>query len=446
MTPSLCVDRAQYVRDQARRLLQLDVPRLTPHSAAGIYQFRAAGGWSPVPDTPDTMLPVATGNLAELCIDGLFPRAVCLVQVDAANGVIRWARDHFISLRAVEKVQRNRPKWRRSNVWASHSSLETCSADAGPGSPCAAFVRRNTRDSALFSRASDKRHPLPSTSRGTAPFNWQISITFDHHCGISRVLKLRMTARDASSWAEGLPELRKTVARSASPAHWRWAACCMGAMSARGRTGCLLRSQLGPLLRCANAHLRLGNDAIEQALMGVNETEQRELPEWLRSTPISRGQGHRLLSVRQVVGLLLQLSTSSSKIANLFSDYAVDGGMSLGGWLSFVCTEQLAPGEAGLSSAVDLNDVEMAHAQQYFEQVVSAERQACNRGLSLLDFALQLLSPRNDAVPLEHDSSVDLQQPFATYWTSCSHKYPLLRFEPWPFALADAIDLGFCFL
>ena len=109
MTPSLCVDRAQYVRDQARRLLQLDVPRLTPRSAAGIYQFRAAGGWSPVPDTPDTMLPVATGNLAELCIDGLFPRAVCLVQVDAANGVIRWARDHFISLRAVEKVQRNRP-------------------------------------------------------------------------------------------------------------------------------------------------------------------------------------------------------------------------------------------------------------------------------------------------------------------------------------------------
>eukprot|EP00966_Prymnesium_polylepis_P142932 3299718-Prymnesium_polylepis.1 len=80
-------------------------------------------------------------------------------------------------------------------------------------------------------------------------------------------------------------------------------------------------------------------------------------------------------------------------------------------------------------------DAELARAETIFRQATAAgsAEAPTNNGLRLLQFALQLLSPHNDAVALASDyigtaagfladdAHIPLDEPLSHYWTACSH-------------------------
>eukprot|EP00966_Prymnesium_polylepis_P106713 2470479-Prymnesium_polylepis.1 len=73
--------------------------------AAAILRFRSRGGVGiPVKDLPEAVLPAASGIVAELHIDGVFPRATCLVQPDLDAIALRWTHEHFISLYCIHDL------------------------------------------------------------------------------------------------------------------------------------------------------------------------------------------------------------------------------------------------------------------------------------------------------------------------------------------------------
>ena len=97
--------RARYVLQWLRKVLRLDVPRLSPRVAAAVLNFRTTHGGAPSVETPRALVAVATGNLAELHIDGVFPRTTCFVQVDLEASVLRWTHGAmFIDLHAIDDV------------------------------------------------------------------------------------------------------------------------------------------------------------------------------------------------------------------------------------------------------------------------------------------------------------------------------------------------------
>ena len=139
-----------------------------------------------------------------------------------------------------------------------------------------------------------------------------------------------------------------------------------------------------------------------------------------------------LLDARQITATLLQLSSSSETIAKLFSSYATNHQMSLAEYTTFVRTEQLTQhGDENMTDDPEfdiVNEADLAQAQLNFKRAVdctNAELQV-DEGVSLMPFALLLLSPHNDAVsPLQQSTSTDYtdgsDQPLAHYWTACSH-------------------------
>jgi hypothetical protein len=250
------------------------------------------------------------------------------------------------------------------------------------------------------------------------------------------------------------------VPSAALPAHCRWTLSCMAATSERGATGFLRRSELRSLLLRANAGSDVPSTEIDAALRSVEEDRERlAAPEWLTrgssrydSERASGGReqsrrsdgedGPRRLNAWQVMGLLLRLSLSSQEITSVFNRIAIDGEIDLEGWLTFVRTEQAAIEQAivdddglsvdiydGLSVSTYDNDAspkeqsEMTEAREVFERAASAVGSQSTRGLSLLQFTLQLLSQHNDVVApaRDPDTNNDLAEPLSHYWMATSH-------------------------
>jgi len=239
-----------------------------------------------------------------------------------------------------------------------------------------------------------------------------IHIAYSDQGGISRILQLHMpSSQEATRWIEGFQMLLKTAPDSASAAHWRWVYSCMAATSARGATGCVRLSELRSLLRRAHAANTLSSIALEEAVQSVKESEQQlELPNWLRGA----AQPALVLDARQVGGLLLQLCTSSDHICEVFRRFAVADRMGSAEWLAFVRAEQLDPNH--FQAEADLGD-----SAAPFKG--SQEQRAPDRGLTLLQLALQLLGPGNDAsAPARSpDATNGLVEPLTHYWTATSH-------------------------
>ena len=280
-----------------------------------------------------------------------------------------------------------------------------------------------------------------------------LHITYRDRGGVMRVLDLRMPGDKASKWYDSLMKLLGSVPRLASPPHWHWVRSCMAATSERGASGFLRHSELRSVLRHANASANLQLETLEATLRAVEESEQAlALPKYLRT----QHEGHFgigqwahsevLLNARQVTGLLLRLCTASPQITALFDRFSTQGTMSLAGWLQFVSTEQLSSGqpEAGqafspsatASKLVERDDLEVARATQRFGHAVrpgivdstageqgDAEAEGGAAGLGLLQFALLLLDPANDAVAPAREASdeYDLNEPLSHYWIACTH-------------------------
>eukprot|EP00966_Prymnesium_polylepis_P117661 2720222-Prymnesium_polylepis.3 len=240
-----------------------------------------------------------------------------------------------------------------------------------------------------------------------------------------------MEPKKCISWAHALHTLLNLAPRPASAAHWRWALSCMAATSERGATGFLRQGNLRPMLRRANSSSALGTTAFKAALSGVSEQEQQaNYPQWLRTAPFdSMDPSSKLLDARQVTGMLLQLCTSSQRIGELLDQYAANGPIGVDEWMEFVREQQqLASSDsARLTRATPQHDVdaELSRAQRRFEEAVLAGRvdAPAEQKISRLQFALLLLSAKNDAVGpiLSKDENDDLGEPLPLYWTSASH-------------------------
>ena len=63
------------------RALGWNEPHLSLRTVIDIYRFRKMRGSSPSRHTPEAFLAIANGNAADVCIDGVFPRTSCFVQV-----------------------------------------------------------------------------------------------------------------------------------------------------------------------------------------------------------------------------------------------------------------------------------------------------------------------------------------------------------------------------
>jgi hypothetical protein len=367
LSDSCLTDRARYLKHMLRRQLRLDGLLLTPSAAAAVVKFRAAWRPTPSPQTPPAMLPIVTGCRASVFIQGTFPHTLCFAQVDLQVRALRWSAQHFVSLHTVDQVS---------------DSVEDDS----------------------------------------------VRCVYNGVGGISETLMLHVA--DTADWVTGLRTLLEMLPNSSSPAHWRWAQCCMKAASRQGVTGSILRSAVSFVLRRANASATLGMGAIDLAVCSAKESEQLlELPQCLRAEHM---RSSRVLHAPQVVELLVQLSTSSSCITDLFNRSAPHGRMSFEEWLGFVRNEQLGSGmnlDVGdgehehhhVESMTTQDELDTAHRQ--FDRSGSAKLRV-DRDLNLTQFAQLLLSPENDAVASGGTrSSGDLSvcQPLTHYWTACSH-------------------------
>ena len=116
--------------------------------------------------------------------------------------------------------------------------------------------------------------------------------------------------------------------------------------------------------------------------------------------------------------MLIHLSTASKQIDEIFGCHSSADIMSGTEWLEFLKAEQLGEGpgsdEAGRSS-------ELAGAVAQFEAAIqeAGSELRTEEGLSRLQFALLVLSPRNDAV--QRAEEPNLSEPLHHYWIACSH-------------------------
>eukprot|EP00966_Prymnesium_polylepis_P102824 2382123-Prymnesium_polylepis.1 len=258
------------LKDRVSRLLKLDVLRLAPQTASAIYRFRTAAAiyrTTPPADTPEVLLPLMAGSLAELHIGDTFLRTTCFVQVDFNETLfIRWAHTHFISTQQIEDVQliTKQRSARRTSLYLVRNVMKQAApgSQAQPSSPRACSARAG------------------QMTRGNTATPSEVHVRYNDSGGISRVLELRMPVNKSNPWAEGLRALGKIIPRVASSAHWRWVVCCMAATSDRGATGFLRLSELRSLLRCANASTSFSSVALQEALRAVEEYEQLAFPQW----------------------------------------------------------------------------------------------------------------------------------------------------------------------
>ena len=362
----------------------------------------------------------------------------------------------MVSLHSVERVQRSEHVKHRKK--SSRFDFSDHSGSAGGGGLMHGLMQRissrafrhpvsvSTSTSAARSKSAASptvpndcsQDEVDSESHGTSfilqkaasLFFFQphhVLVTFSDRGGISRVLELRMPKHKVTLWVDGLQRVLAEVPRIASPAHWRWALACATTSTSKQR-------DLPIVLMYANASSQLlypGSQALEDALRSVEECEEMQaLPKWLRAGATAEGQMR--LDVWQVTWLLLWMSTVSPEVKRLFSQHATSGTgrMSRSEFLAFIGEEQRASvrdtlllvGEpAGL---LDTGD-----GQRAFDCAIGAERSRpasegqVENGLSLMQFALHLLSPLNRAIATsgEEQPLEELQKPLTHYWTACSH-------------------------
>ena len=182
----------------------------------------------------------------------------------------------------------------------------------------------------------------------------------------------------------------------------------------------LHRSEIRSLLRHANASAALSAEALDEALQSIYEAEERmQLPDWMKTPP---PELQKMLGTRQVTAVLLWLCTSSREITELFGRYAaLNNQMGAAEWHKFQLTEQLPPQDD--RAAQHELEAQPTATKRDVSFDVHSEAQT-DVALSLQQFSLQLLTPKNDAVaPLDHAAPAgDLNQPIAHYWTACTHK------------------------
>ncbi|KAL1496398.1 hypothetical protein AB1Y20_016353 [Prymnesium parvum] len=350
------------------RWLRLDVPRVSPLARAAILQFRSTRGWKLPPDTPEHLLPLATGTLADLKIVHVFPRTHVFVQADLRAFSLRWSHDRLLSL------------------WTVH---HVC------------LVDRADRHTKHESQSELTRPRSPSATRRHK--TTALHLHFTGSGGVPRLLELHMADAKARVWLSGLEALLAALPRLVSPPHARWALACMAGAADRGTTGYLRRADLRTLLRRANFAVRLPE--LEAHLEASREAE------------LVAADGKESWSAVHVTMLLLRLSVQSKEISRLFHSYATQGdGMRLADWEEFVRVEQLGlfPGEEdGLQ--------ELAAERERFEESAGGAKEAA---LSEMQFAMLLLGPRNRALPPPRDHlAADgyWDAPLSHYWTATSH-------------------------
>jgi len=272
-----------------------------------------------------------------------------------------------------------------------------------------------------------------------------LSIAYADRGGVLRNVELRMSESKVGRWVKGLRRLLKRLPYCGSAAHWRWTLACMAATSERGATGFLRQVELRSLLRRANASSGLSTTAIEEALDAVQDRAERmKLPDWLRPVSAGDGRQHKLLDARHIAGMLLWLCTASQTFARLFHEYSFEGQMHLAQWLRFVRVEQLMSDDQAAGASASCSppaqgdgqphaddddeekyghaevDEELAWAEDLFNRVVEGKRAGYEDvAFDALDFSLQLLDSQNNAV--DSATTVDVGEPLASYWTSCSH-------------------------
>ncbi|KAL1525655.1 hypothetical protein AB1Y20_020505 [Prymnesium parvum] len=350
------------------RWLRLDVPRLSPLARAAILQFRTTRGWRPPPDTPEHLLPLATGTLADLKIVHVFPRTHVFVQADLRAFSLRWSHDRLLSL------------------WTVH---HVCLAER-------ADRHTNHETQSELTRA---RSPPATRRHKTAALH----LHFTASGGVPRLLELHMAEAKARAWLSGLVALLAAVPRLVSPPHARWALACMAGAADRGATGYLRRADLRTLLRRANFAVRLPE--LEAHLEASRKAE------------LVAADGKESWSAVHVTMLLLRLSVQSKEISRLFHSYATQGGgMCLADWEEFVRVEQL-----GLPPEGEECHQELAAERKRFEESAGGAKEAA---LSEMQFAMLLLGPRNRALPPPRDHlAADgyWDAPLSHYWTATSH-------------------------
>eukprot|EP00966_Prymnesium_polylepis_P097682 2262374-Prymnesium_polylepis.3 len=382
---------------------------------AAVHQFRTdhkrtlPAGLSPV------LLPIASGNTAEVLVKDIFPCTRCFVQVDMTNLCIRWSRLRSISLYVVEAVTAEGVE----GVKDDYSSVKRAVTGLVGAPP-----RRNS----LTMLSAFKQR---NTSLGA------VHINYSDRGGVTRVLTLSMYPQKTHAWDVGLRALLAMIPRSASAAHWRWAMSCMAATNARGAAGFLRQSDIRSLLVRANASAHLTTATLKEVLDSVNTSMQQQPDGLLRTGPAGdvvqhavwclRSHKSQLLDTPQVVGLLLRLCTSSQRIKDLYDAYSLNGRFGLEQWLAFVSAEQAAPQATQLRASVCGGDSfeELRLAKLRFARksaAESADAQADSEW-SPLQFALQLLDRQNTvAAPARGASAADdLNNPLAHFWASCSH-------------------------
>jgi hypothetical protein len=402
---------------------------------------------SPLADTPTSVRPLLAGTVAELHIEKVFPCTKCFVLCELETFAIRWTPFHFVSLYTVDNVQKRHtgietsaPKRHRSTLPGADRCSSFCQLSGAssqrpsgataeePPLQCQANVGAAAAtpcDSASQpDRKSHRGSRRNSKDSAAVKKTFDILITFRDGGGYTRVLVLCMpTVKVAATWLDGVQALLAHP-RIASAAHWHWALSCMASTSRRGASGFLQRSELRPLLRCANANATLSAVALETAFaQAVESRERMNFPPWQRVPSSHRGQP---LCAQQITWFLVQLSTCTKEITAIFDEYAPEGRMNLEQWLRFCGAEQSALHSDGADEdlllqreALHNQEAELLNAQRQFENAIAA---GCNECLILVQFALQLLSVQNDAVASKRTTDLDqLREPFAHYWTACSH-------------------------
>ena len=386
----------------------MDVPHLTPRTAAALLEFRTRRKCTPPTNVPTEVLPVVIGDAADLFIDNVFPRTSCLIQVDLAIHALRWTHMHFISLHAFEAapvVSDNRNVVVRSLPSAEFLTRISCrsgraSCRSGRASwrsgPASAATR--TTQTTRVSRLTQRISLLPHST---------LHILYNDFRGITRSADLRMPTYKATVWAEALKFLLKAIPRVASAAQWRWVLSCMSQTSRLGATGFVHQADLRLVLRLANASVFISAAEALKDARPVDHAPGLMLPEWLQASHASGDHRGRVLNVQQVTGLLLRLSTASNEISDMYDQYTVDGdgGMGLAEWLAFVSAEQLTPHGANEGAdpsahvpSDDTGEAELIRAKEHFKHATAHGDNMCGEmRFGLQQFALQLLSPHNNA-------------------------------------------------
>jgi len=432
VTPSQIVKRvvsrrAREIERQITHFLGLDAVRLTPRAAAAVLKFRSAGGRTAPSDAPEPVLLAATGSMARLQITGVFPQTTCRVQVDLENLAIRWSHRHMIHLHVVNVDMILLLKPRPIPSMSTFAKRGFQSLLQPPRTSARGSERSSQTSGWALQRLSGTREKEGGVhtheEEGSDVIN-TLTVTYSDRGGISRQLELRMLNRVASVWLEALQLMMKMIPRTISPAFSRWAASCMAATSTRGAGGALRYAELGSILRCANASDTLNSDQLDEALRNYHEQIEQSLdiPQWLES--VSAGTpARRMLGTREVTGLLLLLCSPSQHIEDVFERYGADGFMGPAEWIQFHRAEQHNQnGEpegddpVAMSCATPSPCIRMPSSLQLSEQGHSSK-------LTKLQFALQMLHPRNDATtPAEEvKKTAEVDLPLAQFWIASSH-------------------------